>query len=132
MTKPYNLEGYPERVAKHRPNFTYTVHSMASIPKALQEATKCHIDINITPLVHVTSHASTALQVLGSLCLNEIGEAQSYVVAHVEYSRNRYAEHAVPANISQRFSLAEFTAHHAQWKQDVTNYCNASKTENIP
>ena len=107
------------RVPRHRPRIVYVVQGLTP---ATVTAAGVVVDEAAST---VTSSSVTALRLLGEACL--VGQAQTpqrtpVLVAHVEYSLNRFAEHPKPENFRVVFNLAEFAAHHAGWKEDVTHY----------
>ena len=100
------------RTHRHRPRIVYSIHQ--SVPCEDGEAED----------VTVTSQSGKALMMLGQACLDTTADSAHtpYLVAHVEYGFNKFATHPRPDNIQTTFSLAEFAAHHSQWKQEVTEY----------
>ena len=100
------------RVRRHKPRVVYVIHTcMPGDPNGKLSAAS------------VTSQSGKALTLLGQACLDAQGSAHTpFITAHVEYSYNKLAAHPQPSNFRSDFSLAEFAAHHHQWKKDITEY----------
>lgn len=99
------------RIRRHKPRVVYAIHTLVPC-----EGGETHS-------VVVTSQSGKALTLLGQACLDARGSLHTpCIVAHVEYSCNKFATHPKPANFHSDFSLAEFAAHHHKWKQEVTEY----------
>ena len=100
------------RTHRHRPRVVYAIHQPVQWAGGEDENAS------------VTSQSGKALMLLGQACLDTTSASARtpYLVAHVEYGFNRFATHPKPDNFQATFSLAEFAAHHSQWKQEVTEY----------
>lgn len=99
------------RTHRHKPRIVYSIHK--SVPcEGCEDAS-----------VSVTTQSGKALMMLGQACLDTTSASAHtpYLVAHVEYGFNKFAEHPKLGNFSTTFSLAEFAAHHLAWKQEVTD-----------
>ena len=106
-----NKRGTFVRVRRHKPRVVYSIHQPVPCQEYEEEG------------VSVTSQSGKALALLGQACLYARGSAYTpYLEAHVEYCFNRLAGHPKPDDIKAEFSLAEFAAHHHQWKKDITEY----------
>lgn len=99
------------RVIRHKPRVVYSIHHPIPCQEGEVEG------------VTVTSQSGKALTLLGQACLDAQGSAHTpFITAHVEYGFNKLAGHPKPDYIKAEFSLAEFAAHHHQWKKDITEY----------
>lgn len=100
------------RAPRHRPRVVYAIHTYMPGDYNGELAASC-----------VTSQSGKAHTLLGQACLDAQGSAHTpYLTAHVEYGFNRHAAHPKPDDFKADFSLAEFAAHHSQWKKEITNY----------
>ena len=99
------------RTHRHKARVVYTIHQPMPCEAGEEER------------VVVTSQSGKALTLLGQACLDAQGSAHTpFLTAHVEYGFNKLAGHPKPDYIKAEFSLAEFAAHHHQWKKDITEY----------
>ena len=113
MTKPTGLHTLCKfvRTHRHKARVVYAVHQPIPCEGGEEES------------VVVTSQSGKALTLLGQACLDAQGSAHTpFLTAHVEYGFNKFATHPKPADFHSDFSLAEFAAHHCDWKKDVTDY----------
>lgn len=100
------------RVRRHKAKIVYVVHTC--LPTDNDDGSFATV---------VTNQSGKAMQLLGQAMLDAHNvQCDPYLVAHVEYSFNRQAGHETPASLHQTFTLAEFAAHFAQWRTEVTEY----------
>lgn len=115
-----NKRGTFVRVRRHKPRVVYAIYQPMSCEAGEEER------------VVVTSQSGKALTLLGQACLDAQGSAHTpFITAHVEYSYNKLATHPQPSNFQSDFSLAEFAAHHHQWKKDITEYALPTAEETL-
>ena len=106
------------RTHRHKARVVYAIHQPMPCEAGEDES------------VVVTSQSGKALALLGQACLDAQGSAHTpFLTAHVEYGFNRHANHPKPDDLQADFSLAEFAAHHHEWKQEITEYALPSLEE---
>lgn len=109
------------RVRRHKAKIVYVVHTC--LPTDNDDGSFATV---------VTNQSGKALTLLGKACLDARNSSrQPYLTAHVEYGFNKHANHPKPDNFHSDFSLAEFAAHHFDWKKEVTEYAIPTAEETL-